>query len=272
MAQQQVRVAKTAYQRTRDAVEVVAANIAEMLRPLSDASTPIPRSEWSVGEAAAHLAITQALFIEGLKGMSSPYGDGHSATFAQVNTQMLSEFGERDGAKLAELLVARTRAFLEESAGYHVQHRIHYHFGTMDLPTWTSYMLVHLLMHGCPIATALGQPLPLERAHTELAIPFFKATMPRIVDKEAARKHQGSIDVRIRGGGRLVVTIHNGSVTVSDLPTGPVDCFLSADPVAFLLVALGLASQWGLIARGKLLAWGRRPWLALRFKMLFPNP
>jgi hypothetical protein len=33
-----------------------------------------------------------------------------------------------------------------------------------------------------------------------------------------------------------------------------------------------MASQWGLIARGKLVAWGRKPWLALRFKSFFPNP
>jgi hypothetical protein len=45
-----------------------------------------------------------------------------------------------------------------------------------------------------------------------------------------------------------------------------------ADPAAFLLVGSGLRSQWGQIARGKLLTWGRKPWLALRFVSLFSPP
>ena len=51
-----------------------------------------------------------------------------------------------------------------------------------------------------------------------------------------------------------------------------VDCHLSVDPAAFLLVAWDRMSQWHAIPRGQLLAWGRRPWLGLRFRSLLRSP
>ena len=40
----------------------------------------------------------------------------------------------------------------------------------------------------------------------------------------------------------------------------------------FFLVAMGLNSQWGPIATGKLMTWGTKPWLALQFTGLFKAP
>ena len=51
-----------------------------------------------------------------------------------------------------------------------------------------------------------------------------------------------------------------------------VDCHIVADPVAFLMVAYARQSQWEAIAKGKLLAWGRRPWAALRLTSYVRNP
>jgi len=44
---------------------------------------------------------------------------------------------------------------------------------------------------------------------------------------------------------------------------------LSADPVACLLVFYGRRSEWPEILRGRMLAWGRRPWLAVSFVKRF---
>jgi hypothetical protein len=37
-------------------------------------------------------------------------------------------------------------------------------------------------------------------------------------------------------------------------------------------VAMGITSQWTGIAKGKLLTWGRKSWLALRFVGFFDVP
>jgi hypothetical protein len=47
---------------------------------------------------------------------------------------------------------------------------------------------------------------------------------------------------------------------------------ISADPAALLLVLYKRRSQWPAIARGKLLAWGRRPWLAFSLAGRFHQP
>jgi hypothetical protein len=51
-----------------------------------------------------------------------------------------------------------------------------------------------------------------------------------------------------------------------------VDCTITADPVAFLLVDSGRMSQWAAIAVGLMKADGNRPELALRFNNLFLFP
>ena len=47
---------------------------------------------------------------------------------------------------------------------------------------------------------------------------------------------------------------------------------ISADPATFLLVVYGRMPLGRALLRGGILAWGRRPWLSLRFKDLFFNP
>lgn len=259
-------------QQLRQAVAEVAHEIADMIKDLRDTRIRLNRGDWTVGQAAAHIAISQELFRNGLEGGASPYRDGHIDRFAPVNEWLLEKFGERGGTKLADLIVERTESFLVASVEYPADHHIDYHFGRMDVTTWTSYMLFHLLMHTHPIAMALGRPSPLEPAHTDLVIPFLKAVMPRLFDKQEAGHLRAYLEFRIRGGRRFGVEIANGGAGVDEPPARRADCYVSADPVAFFLVVAGLVAPWGPIARGKLLAWGRRPWLALRVKSLFPNP
>jgi hypothetical protein len=51
-----------------------------------------------------------------------------------------------------------------------------------------------------------------------------------------------------------------------------VDCHVSADPVALLLIAYGRRSQWVPILTGKLIAWGRQPWLGPRLVRYLVTP
>ncbi|MGI8407888.1 MAG: maleylpyruvate isomerase family mycothiol-dependent enzyme, partial [Actinomycetota bacterium] len=70
----------------------------------------------------------------------------------------------------------------------------------------------------------------------------------------------------------VYVTVAGGEVTLSEVTDRPVDCRISADPVAYLLVGFNRTSQWSAIAKGQLVAWGRKPWLSLTFAKLFDSP
>ena len=60
-----------------------------------------------------------------------------------------------------------------------------------------------------------------------------------------------------------MLTIDDGQLTVGS-DGAPVDCHVSADPVALLLIADGRPGQWIPIMTGELVAWGRKPWLGSR--------
>ena len=80
-----------------------------------------------------------------------------------------------------------------------------------------------------------------------------------------------SFELRMRGGGRYRFAVVNGTALVGQAGA-PVDCTITADPVAFLLVGFGRVPQWAPVLRGKLRAGGRRPWRATKFGSLLSNP
>jgi hypothetical protein len=100
-----------------------------------------------------------------------------------------------------------------------------------------------------------------------------QALDPRaMLDAEQAAGLRATYDIRIRGGDRFHFIFNDGALTIEEPSARKVDCHISADPVALLMVAWTRQSQWSAIAKGKLLAWGRKPWLGPRFKGLIRNP
>jgi len=93
-----------------------------------------------------------------------------------------------------------------------------------------------------------------------------------LVDQEKAAGVHATYDIRLRGGGRAFFVFDDGFLTVEGPSSRRVDCHLSADPTALLLVAWDRQSQWPAIAKGKLMAWGRRPWLGIQLRSFMRNP
>jgi hypothetical protein len=93
-----------------------------------------------------------------------------------------------------------------------------------------------------------------------------------MLDAEQAAGLRATYDIRLRGGDRFYFIFNDGALTIEEPSARKVDCHISADPVAFLMVAWSRQSQWSAIAKGKLLAWGRKPWLGPRFRGLMRNP
>jgi hypothetical protein len=144
--------------------------------------------------------------------------------------------------------------------------------GEMAAGTLGAYALAHLLQHGSQIARALRQPLPLEKAYIELTLPFLFYVLPLMTNPERTRGLDACFEIRLRRGPRFCVTFDDGVAAVSATPPRRVDCHILAEPLVFFLVALGLVNQWSGIARGKLVTWGPKPWLALRFVRFFDVP
>jgi hypothetical protein len=76
---------------------------------------------------------------------------------------------------------------------------------------------------------------------------------------------RASFDIRLRGkdGPRVYLAFDDGSVNVAFGSAESVDCHLSADP-CFLALMYGRHGPLRPALTSKVIAWGRKPWLAFR--------
>ncbi|ROQ26388.1 hypothetical protein EDD98_6019 [Streptomyces sp. PanSC19] len=102
-------------------------------------------------------------------------------------------------------------------------------------------------------------------------VPF--AERIAALDKEEARGVRIAFDLVVKGGPRLAIVVDDGTMTVTrDAPSRAYDCRLTVAPTAFLLVSFRRMPVWQAIARGRMRAGGRRPWLAPRLGRLVATP
>ncbi len=235
-------------------------------------TTPIPGAEWTVAEAAAHLAMANELMAELAAGEERPYGDGTPGSLAAANEASLAARPERDPAVLGAEIARQARRFTEEAGPRDGAGTVRTPLGAMDLDTLGAYLLTHMLGHLYDIAVALGRPHPIDRERVGLTMPFLRIAMPWVVDARAAAGHGACYRLRVRGLDGFAVTFTDGAAVVSQAPPRRPDCTILTEPVAFFLIALGRCTATEALVRGKVLAWGRRPWLAASFPGLFAAP
>ena len=132
-------------------------------------------------------------------------------------------------------------------------------------------LLGELLMHGRDLAISIGVDWPISKDEAIILLDNIAPLLPVLVDKKATSTLVADIRVIVRGGQPIHLSFDHGSVTAGGNPRR-FDATVSADPVAFLLVAYGRRSQWRAIAGGGLVAWGRRPWLALKLTSYLVAP
>ncbi|MFF0560087.1 maleylpyruvate isomerase family mycothiol-dependent enzyme [Streptomyces sp. NPDC004266] len=261
-----------------EAIRGTADDIAAVLRAEAPAGAgdvarlPVPRSTWTVGEAAAHLAQANALMADLAAGYERPYGDGTPGSLAEANERALAGFGERSPGPLAEMITERAAAFLAGVEERDPAERLSTPLGPMGPAVLGSYLLTHMLGHGYDLALALGRPHMLDAHRVGLTLPFMIEAMPRVADPAAVAGLTASFAVRLRGGPGFGVTVTDGAVRTGHEPPARPDCTILTEPVAFLLLGLGRVDPWPVIARGRALGWGRKPWLAPRFPRLFRAP
>ncbi|WP_371480643.1 maleylpyruvate isomerase family mycothiol-dependent enzyme [Kitasatospora sp. NBC_00315] len=256
-----------------ESITATAEDIAVLLRGGADPAARIPDSEWTVGEAAAHLVVANELMAELAAGADRPYGDGTAGSLAAANVDSLAAFTERSPEVLAEAVATHARAFVEAAAGRHPGTPMMTPLGPMDLDTLGSYLLTHMLGHGWDLARALGRPHMADRRRVEFCMPFLTTVMPRVVDPGTAGGLTARYTLGLKGGGpRFTAAFEAGVLTVTPGAAHRPDCTIITEPVTFLLIALGRCSPWTALARGKIYAWGRRPRLAPAFPTYFRAP
>ena len=246
-----------------------AARLAALLQRGPDPNLPAIGT-WTVGEVAAHAAGSASFFLAVLRGEAPPEAIEEAAT---NNAAFLAANLEREPAALAGRFVAGEQALLNHATALEGDPVVEVFRGVWTpASTLLAVELAEVLVHGFDIARATRLPWEIGRGEAALATAGLVPLLPHMLDDRKAAGFAARIDLRLRGAGRTLLVFSDGTLRVSAPDGGAVDCHLSADPAAYLLLSYRRVGPIAPMVAGKMLAWGRRPWLAARMSRLFRAP
>lgn len=258
-----------------DKSEVVAAvkatgnDVVYAIRNISDPSATAIGT-WTAGDVAAHLIDVYEAAKDIAEGRGTPYS--HSTGTAANNEARLAARSERDPRTLAEGFERALNDYVMSLEGIDGDPVVPWADFEIPVSTAASVELAECLVHGYDIAHSEGKSWTIVPDRAALAARGLSRVTEHYVDESAAAGVTGTFDLKMRGYPSLHYVFENGVLSIQEPADRKVDVHISADPVAFMLVGYGRISQWGPMARGKLLAYGRKPWLALKFSKLLRNP
>ena len=249
-----------------------AERIAAMVQGLDDLDIKIPRSDWTVAEAAAHLAFTTLGLAMMTRGLAIPYGDGTREGLAEANAWSLEGFSERDGAELARQIVEHTRMVFDEAAVQPPDRICPTPMGEVPVDGLIGYVLTHQAMHGSAIATALDAPPPFAAEDLEGMWPFLHHVLPRVLVPSAVGGLTAGIELAFGEAFGLVLTFDQGELSVERSSTRPPDCRISGDAHTMFLVLVKILDLEEELAQGSVQASGPKADLARRVAGFFNIP
>lgn len=263
------------------------------LRTTADVSAPAVGT-WDLGDVAMHLSqgwlAVPGLARRDLSGVYELVPDqagkaGESLMrdvwdLPSVTAAAVQADRERDLGVLADRIDERAAAFFHHCEGRSADERQPWMVegATVELSVLTCHLLNETVMHGADIARAAGRPWPIDAPHAAMIIqgfllPIVAQLPPRaMVDQDRAAGVRATYEVHLKGAGRALFVFDDGAVTLEEPGGRRVDCHILADPVAMLNVMYARQSQWKAIAKGRLLAWGRKPWLGPKLRLYMRNP
>ncbi len=259
------------------AVATMAGRISTLIRSSHDADVAA-LGVWGAGDLAAHITHVFEVDRDLLNQVESPLADLDD--LSELVQAKVRDEDAHDPAAMANRVEAAAEAFLTVARGMN---------GT-EPRTWlggikaTSSLLVGHIMnetfvHGVDLARASGQRWAPDRQAALLGFEWFICPMYRAlgrpdwaVNQSRAAGVTACHDLRVRGGQQVFFVFADGGLTIEEPSDRMVDCHLSIDPRALMLLAwhrVGLAPP---ILKGQVIPWGRRPWLSFRLPGMIKTP
>jgi hypothetical protein len=160
----------------RRALQRAAGRVTDLLRSLPDLDVDIPRSDWTVREAAAHLLTGTTLCADIATGMPSPVSGLAPGTLAADNAARIADILESDPTRLARLLEDAVDRVLGVTAHRKGEEIVVWH-GALRVPLshLVALCLGEQLLHGFDMATAAGRPWTIEPDHVRLVVSAYAA-------------------------------------------------------------------------------------------------
>jgi hypothetical protein len=267
------------------AVLRAAGEAARLLRSVQDPKRA-GHGDWNLGELAVHMLHVLDFELGTVRGDAVP-DVADFAALGRYTVGYVAAEPSRDPVALADRIEAAAAEYARRTAGLAGSVEYDWFGGTrLPLRAVHAHIVSELSVHSWDVAHAEGRAwsVPPDAARTALedfVVPLVQAVGaagsfdgPRaFVDQAKGRGLRACFAVQVQGGERRHFLFEDGALAVTDpVPGRPVDCRVWAEPTALLLVMWGRAGQWPAVARGRLRAWGRKPWLAMRLPSLLHTP
>ena len=234
--------------------------------------------DWTVTDVAVHVSHAMDAVTAVAKGGGGIVDDVWA--LADMTAMFVKAESERSLPALADRIDTSVAGFLEFMRTAQADTTKTWMVKGVEVPMTLvlCHVLNELVVHGRDIALADGHPWPIDRESATIilegfVLPVLSGLGSAMVVEDAVKGKRMTFDVRLRGGGRHQFEFDGSQFAIRPgRPTRPVDVHLSVDPEAFLLVSWNRISQWSAIPKGKLMAWGRKPWLGLKLRGFLKNP
>lgn len=244
--------------------------LTELLRSVSSPRA-VAVGDWSTGDVASHLAHSFALHKGMVAGAGPPVPQlGDVAGYFEHH---LFAHLERDCVLLAARIDELLLEFLDAARARPDEEPVPWYGGVpLSASSLACVLLGEVLVHGFDVGRAEKAPWDIPAHEARLLIDGLLPVLPMYVNEDAAHNLKATYALQVRGGSRAHLMFEGGRLTVDGPKERRIDCTISAEPVTFALLAYGRVGPHAAAARGKVIAWGRRPWLGLRFAKLFDTP
>lgn len=228
--------------------------------------------QWSASDVAAHVATTLELNVDVARGLGSPVDAVEDVP--ALCQSALEGVVERTPHVLVERIRAAVSELTDAVSSRDGNPRIPWHTGLLvPLSTVPALMVGEAMIHGYDIARAYGRHwhIPTRWADTILR-GMLQGIPPYFLPEQSAGLH-ARFEVRLRGTQtRALFSVADGDLQIAEPGDARADCYVSGEPTALLLLLYGRTGPLRPALTGRVVAWGRKPWLALRFPGLFRNP
>ena len=245
------------------AIQDVLAKFTGLLR-CNPGVTATAVGSWTLPDVACHVSHVIERDTDALTGRPLPDVELSPDAVAAWTNSMLEDDPERDLTRLADRIDALGATFLGLQADP-PSDAVTW-IGGIQLPPYAvaCHLLEELLVHGYDAAQAARTRWRIAPAHAALAIvgagvPIMSASPASWVKPSYDPRVRARVEFRLRDHERLALELDHGLHVELPPARSRADAYLSADPAGLLLVLFGRQSKLGVVVRGKVLAWGRRP-------------
>jgi len=233
---------------------------------------------WDVADTAVHLGNAWDI-IPALARQERPPLIEDVWQLAGVTTSLTDAATDHDLNAIADRIDAAAASFLSLAAAPDGQARPWLVKGVeVSMTTFVCHLLNESLVHGYDIARAQGRPWPIDRAHAALVLngflfPVLGALPPTaMVVPERVAGLKIAYRMHLRPGGTVDLLFDDGTARFEPPSDRRIACHIGANAASLFLVVWGRESQWRPILTGRLVSWGRKPWLGPKLRTLLRNP